>query len=90
MQPTHKISKKIYKLTRLLNNMALTLEGIILYLFFIDAIVANLMSWINPKWYKTNLRIFSRYFPPAKGWTAIYLIMVLWVGHTLYRMNVLF
>ncbi len=70
--------------------MDLSFEVVIFYLLLIDAIGANLMSWIDgERWYQKHFRILSRYFPAARGWTTYYLILVLWIGVILYRSGIL-
>ena len=57
-----------------------TFEAIIFYVLIVDAVCANLVVWFGQKWYWHNMRHFSRIFPPAKGWAAYYLVLVLWIG----------
>jgi len=70
----------------------MNIEAIIFYLLLIDAIGANIITYCCAKWYKKNFKkyTFFKYFPLAKGWSAYYLILVLWVGYALYRLNFLF
>ncbi|MAG52611.1 MAG: hypothetical protein CMH62_01475 [Nanoarchaeota archaeon] len=70
--------------------MAISVEVIIFYLVLIDSIGSNLVVWFGEKWYTKNFKIFSRYFPIAKGWSALYLILVLWIGSIFYRSGILF
>jgi len=67
----------------------MTLEAIIFYLLLIDAISCNLLVVFGSDWYAKHLRVFSRWFPPAKGWALYYLVLVLWIGSLLYRFGVL-
>jgi len=53
--------------------MTHSIEIIIFYLLFVDAIIANLMAWIGPHWYANRFRSLSRIFPMSKGWTTLYL-----------------
>jgi hypothetical protein len=68
----------------------MVIEAIIYYLVFIDSVIANLGSWFFPKWYKENFKSFSKFLPMTRGWTAVYLILVLWLGFALWRLGVLF
>jgi len=68
----------------------MTFEAIIYYLFVLDAIVANIIAWCCPKWYKKKFKGLSKYLPLTKGWTAIYIILVLWIGCALYRLGIIF
>lgn len=68
----------------------MSIEAVIFYLLLIDSLSANLIVWFGEVWYIKHFRIFSRFFPPAKGWALYYLILVLWVGSLLYRSGALF
>lgn len=70
--------------------MDVSFEAIIFYLLFIDSVGANLVSWFGAKWYIKHFRTLSRFFPPAKGWTELYFVLMLWVGFLLHRMDMLF
>jgi hypothetical protein len=61
--------------------MAILIQAIVYYLFLIDSVGALLMAWFGDKWYKRNFRIFSRYFPPSKGWCTYYFLLILWIGY---------
>jgi len=59
---------------------------IIFYLLLIDAIGANVISWLGfRKWYQGNLSFFARYFPATKGWTTYYFVLVLFIGLIIHR-----
>ena len=59
-------------------------EVIIWFLFLLDSFFANLGAWFFPKWYKKNFPGLAKHLPLAKGWTAIYLLLVLWVGFYIF------
>jgi hypothetical protein len=62
------------------------LETIVLVILLIDSIGANLVAWTSGRrWYRENLRSFSRLFPATRGWATYYLILVLWMGVIIYR-----
>jgi hypothetical protein len=61
--------------------MEWTLETIVFFLLLIDSVGANWVSWFGHKWYVRHFRMLSRLFPDTKGWTAYYLILVLWIGY---------
>jgi len=67
--------------------MGLTIIWVIVfYLLLIDSIGANIVSWFGlEKWWKGNFRLFSRYFPVAKGWTILYLALVLFIGYIIHN-----
>jgi hypothetical protein len=63
----------------------MSIEIIVFYLVLLDAVVANLIAWVGGEWYLKHFRLVSRFFPMTKGWTAYYLILVLWVGSLVFR-----
>jgi hypothetical protein len=71
--------------------MVFNIEAIIYYLFLIDSIGANITTWFFAKWYKKTFKKswFFKRFPMGKGWALLYLGLVLWVGHSLYRLGIL-
>ncbi|NQV91231.1 hypothetical protein HQ489_02045 [Candidatus Woesearchaeota archaeon] len=66
------------------------IEAILFYGVLIDMISYNLVAWFDGTWYKKKFSFFARYFPVAKGLGLYYLLIVLWLGFALWRMNVLF
>jgi len=67
----------------------MSIEGIIFYLLVIDSVSANLIVLFGEKWYTKHFRILSRWFPPAEGWALYYLILVLWIGTLLLRLQLI-
>tara|TARA_Y100000034_G_C6675315_1_gene296663 strand:+ start:224 stop:427 length:204 start_codon:yes stop_codon:yes gene_type:complete len=65
-----------------------TIEGIIWYLFLIDCLGANLVAWFFPKWWKKKK--WHKIIPMSRAWTFLYIVLILWIGSTLYRLGVLF
>ncbi len=63
------------------------IEKIVFFLLLVDSIGANLVAWIGEEWYTKHFRWLSRYFPPAEGWALYYLILVLWIGTLVFRVN---
>ncbi len=62
--------------------MQYTPEVIIFIVLLLDSLIASSMAWLGgEKWFIKNFRAFSRYFPLTKGWTAMYLILVLYIGY---------
>ena len=68
--------------------MATYIEGILFYLFLLDCIIYNIMSWTQNKHNKLN-HWASEHFPLNRFMGLIYLILIVWVGFTLYRMKLL-
>ena len=67
--------------------MGFTLEEILWYLVFIDSVFTNLIIWFLPKWYEKKFKNVSKYFPAGKGSSLWYLILVLWIGYALLRLD---
>ncbi len=57
---------------------------IIIYtLLLIDSMGAIIMSWFGQKWWLQATGSFAKYFPPAKGWSVLYFVLVLVIGYLL-------
>ena len=67
----------------------MTVQEVVFYLLLIDAIGANLVMFFDQRWYTKHFRWFSRVFPPARGWAAYYLLLVLWIGWLLFDAGLL-
>jgi len=63
-------------------------EKILFYLVLLDSLFAVIATWFFSRWYKKQG--LHRYFPLSKGWSALYLFLVMWIGFTLYRLGILF
>lgn len=61
----------------------MNIAQVIFYVLLIDSMGAVLLSWggVGKKWYNKNFSLFSRYFPMSKGWSAYYLLLVIWIGY---------
>jgi len=64
-------------------------EGVIWYLFLLDSLGANIVSWFFSNWAKKKYKWLWKHLPVTRGWSAIYLILVLWIGFGLYRLGIL-
>jgi hypothetical protein len=60
-------------------------QVIIFYILLLDSLGANIVAWFGQKWYMDHFRPFAKYFPASRGWAAIYLILVLWIGSLVLR-----
>lgn len=71
--------------------MKWNLETIIVLLLLLDSIGAVLFAYTDgKKWYQKHFRVFSRWFPMAKGWPLAYLGVVLLFGWMLHRNGIIF
>jgi hypothetical protein len=65
--------------------MDISLLELIFYLLLIDSIAANIIAWgPGEKWWNKHGAFISRYFPIARGWTAYYLVLVLFIGYIIF------
>lgn len=63
---------------------------IVFFLLLIDSIGANLISWGGgERWWHRHFRILSRYFPLTRGWTTLYLVLVIFIGAILCKFGAL-
>lgn len=70
--------------------MQLSIEAIIYYVVFIDAVVAMLIAWSGKgEVLNQKMGLFSRFFPITRGWTLYYLVLVLWIGYALTRLSII-
>ena len=69
--------------------MSFNIEATIWYAVLLDSIGANIVAWFCADWYRENLEAIYKHFPATKGWCFVYLMLVLWVGWVLYRLEVL-
>ena len=73
--------------------MVFNLEAILFYIILADSITANILVWFGGKkynkWYNKTFKWWAKRFPATKGWLGWYLLLVLWIGYTLYRMGIL-
>jgi len=65
------------------------IEALIWYLFLLDSLIVNTISWCCPKYYGKKFKRYKKHFPMTKGWCSFYLLFVLWVGYALLRLNIL-
>ena len=66
------------------------IEGVFWYLFLLDAVGANITAWFCADWFKKNFKgAFWKHLPLTKGWSVVYLVLVLWVGYGLLRLGII-
>ncbi|PIZ50696.1 hypothetical protein COY27_06300 [Candidatus Woesearchaeota archaeon CG_4_10_14_0_2_um_filter_33_13] len=64
-------------------------EGIVWYLFFLDSLVYVFMTFSKGKLHQKLTHWLSGYFPLNRFFSLFYLILVMWLGFALYRMQLL-
>ena len=64
-------------------------EGIVWFLFLIDSITYNILVHTPKKWHKRTSHWAHKHFPLHPLIGVGYLLLVLWVGFALYRLNLL-
>ena len=52
-------------------------------LLLIDSMGAILVAWFGQKWWIHLVGPLAKYFPPAKGWSVLYFMLVLMLGYAL-------
>jgi len=69
--------------------MPIYMEGILWYLFLIDAIVYNILCWTKGKWHDRMTHWISDHFPFNKFVGLLYIFFVLWLGFALLRLQII-
>ena len=57
--------------------MEYTIIDILAFIFLIDSVGALGVAYLGQSWYLHHMGVLGRYFPPAKGWAALYFIVAL-------------
>ena len=50
---------------------------ILAFIFLIDSLGAVGVAFFGQQWYLHHMGVLGRYFPPAKGWAALYFLVAL-------------
>lgn len=59
----------------------MTIISIIFYLLLLDALFAFVVSWSGKTgWWYQYFTPIARQFPLVKGWTLMYLVLVIFIG----------
>ncbi len=69
--------------------MPLYLEGVLWYLVLLDALIYNAFAWTQGKKHNKVTHWVSDYFVLNKFLGCVYLVLVLWLGFALWRMQIL-
>ncbi len=56
---------------------------VVFVLLLLDSIGAVVVSWFGARWWAQHLGAIAIHFPPAKGWSAWYFLLVVMIGHLL-------
>lgn len=62
----------------------MTILKIIFWVLLLDSLIANYISWYGNREYWNSIKFFKRYMPLTKGWTVLYLVLVLFIGYLIY------
>lgn len=66
------------------------IEAIIYYLILIDALSANIVAWTGFGKQLLHSSVFvKRHLPITRGWAVLYLVLVLWLGFALIRLEII-
>ena len=69
--------------------MPIYMEGLVWYLLLVDALFYNVMAWMKGKGHQRKTHWVSVYFPLDQFFGFVYLILILWVGLALLRMDII-
>ncbi len=69
--------------------MTIYAEGIIWYVLLADCITYNILTWSKGKMHDRVNHWISDYFPLKKAIGLWYLVMMIWLGSALYRMQII-
>ncbi len=59
---------------------------IVFYLVLLDAAGAVFVSYFGfSKWFHDKFPRLTKYFPITKGWTTVYLILILIIGYLIHQ-----
>jgi len=65
------------------------MEGLLWYLVLLDSLVYLALSLTKEKWHHKQSHWLSDHFPLHAFIAFIYLILVLWLGFALYRLQLI-
>ncbi|MEY3784349.1 MAG: hypothetical protein RLZZ230_671 [Candidatus Parcubacteria bacterium] len=60
---------------------------IIYTIVLVDSIGAIIMSWFGTQWWMKYTGSIAIHFPPSKGWSVVYFLLVLVIGYLLGVFN---
>jgi len=63
-------------------------EGILWYLFLLDCLIYNFISWTQNQ-HTSTTHWLSSFFPLNRFFGLIYFMLIIWLGFALYRMTLL-
>jgi hypothetical protein len=69
--------------------MPIYAEAIFWYLILVDALIYNVLVYSKGKWHKKTAHWVSPWFPFNKFVGLLYLVLVLWVGFALLRLQII-
>ena len=69
--------------------MQFYVEGIWWYVILVDALLYTFLAWSKGRLHTQTTHWLSPYFPLEKSVSIIYLVLVLWVGFALYRLQLI-
>jgi heme/copper-type cytochrome/quinol oxidase subunit 2 len=62
----------------------MTMLQIIFWILLLDSLIAGYIAWCGNREKWNNMKFFQHYMPLTKGWTAWYIILVLFIGYLIY------
>ena len=69
--------------------MDFNFQAALWYLLAADCAFAITVSWFCQDWYRQSFPAVFKHFPATKAWCSVYLMLTLWLGHSLLKQGVL-
>lgn len=68
--------------------MPIYMEGLLWYLLLLDSVIYAVLSWTQTK-HRFKTHWLSEHFPLNKLFGLVYLLLILWVGLALLRLEII-
>lgn len=69
--------------------MDFNFQALFWYILAADCAFANTVAWFYQDWYRETCPSIFKHFPPTKAWCGVYLLLILWLGHSLHQQGIL-
>ena len=69
--------------------MDFNFQALFWYILAADCAFANSVAWFAQDWYREVCPSIFKHFPATKAWCGVYLVLILWLGHSLYQQGIL-
>ena len=69
--------------------MDFNFQALFWYILAADCAFANSVAWFAQDWYREECPSIFKHFPATKAWCSVYLLLILWLGHSLHKQGIL-